>query len=131
MSSARLLDLAHAVLKKSGTATWDTRGTVGGQVSQGTKRPGTAKSEANQAINPGVPLSRPLGHGTLGQSQKAGTVSWDTSGTPITYVKVFEALLAKCPAYLGTTDWQQAIEDGHEFFAYTELAPTRFRDFWR
>lgn len=117
MPSSRLLDLAHAVLQKSGTVTWDTRGTVPGQVSLGTKPLGTAETELNQAVNPTVPLSQPLGRGTLGHPQKPGTVIWDTRGTPARYVRVFGVLLAGCPAHISPIDWQQAVEDGRKFFA--------------
>jgi hypothetical protein len=117
MTSTRLLDLAHAVLQKSGTATWDTRGTVTGQVSQATKPPWTSKTELDQTVNATVPLSQPLRRGTLGQSQKSGTVIWDTSGTAAKYVRVFGALLDDCPAHIDPADWQQAIEDGRTFLA--------------
>src|SRR5271166_5889571 len=64
MPSSRLLDLAHAVLEKRGTATWDTRGTVAGQVSQEVKVRGTAEVELNHGLNLTVPLSQLLGRGT-------------------------------------------------------------------
>jgi hypothetical protein len=118
MTSTRLLDLAHAVLQKSGTATWDTRGTVPGQVSQGAKPPGTAKSVENERDSSTVPPSQPLGRGTLGHPQKSGTVTWDTSGTPAKYVRVFDALLSDCPAHIDPADWQQTIADGRKFLAH-------------
>jgi hypothetical protein len=90
---------------------------VAGQVSQEAKVPGTAEVELNHGLNPTVPLSQPLGHGTLGQCQKSGTVTWDTSGTPATYVKVFTALLAGCPAHIDDADWHRAIEDSRQFLA--------------
>jgi hypothetical protein len=95
----------------------NTRGTVAGQVSQDAKPPGTVESESNHALNPSVPLSQPLGRGTLGQCQKSGTVPWDTAGTPATYVKVFSALLADCPAHIDAADWQRAIDDSRKFLA--------------
>jgi hypothetical protein len=117
MTSTRLLDLAHAVLQKSGTVTWDTHGTVPGQVSHGTKPHGTAETELDQVVNPTDPLSQPLGRGTLGHPQKSGTVTWDTRGTPAKYVPVFGALLDDCPAHIKPTDWQQAVEDSRKFLA--------------
>jgi hypothetical protein len=117
MANSRLLDLAHAVLQKSGTPTWDTYGTVPGQVSQSTTPPGTAKIELDQAFSPTVPLSYPLGRGTVGQPQKSGTPTWDTSGTPARYVRVFGALLADCPAHIEPDRWQQAIQDAGNFLA--------------
>jgi hypothetical protein len=74
---SELQKLAMAVLARSHAkrdTAWDRRGTIAGQVSQGAKVAGTAKTRINQGDNPAVPLSQSLGDGTLGRPANSGTL---------------------------------------------------------
>jgi hypothetical protein len=92
-----LLSLVRAVLVNAGRVSWDgawdKRGTEGKILSQGPDGRGTGNIVVNQYDDSFVPLSQPLGDGTLGQTESSGT----ELGTSGPYRGVFVALCVKCP----------------------------------
>ena len=112
-----LLSLAKAVLVKtgqvSGDSTWNKRETEAKSLSQGSQARGTGNIIVNQYDDPFVPLSQPLGDGTVGPTEISGT-ELETSGP---YLDVFVALCAKCPGHVDPDRWRQAVEDGRRFLA--------------
>jgi hypothetical protein len=105
--------LARAVLAKNAAvkrdSTWDSRGTVTGQLYQSVKIAGTAKTEINQDNDPSVPLFQALGDGTVGQSANSGTPLGTLVGQY--YREAFTTLAARCPTYVPEERWHQAIAD--------------------
>ena len=110
---AELLNVAQRLLQKNWDSTWDSRGTAAKKVSRRLERPGTGKSEINQRDNPTVPLSHALGCGTLGHPEKTGTARGTVVGQ--WYENTLEALRLRCPEFVETDRWQQAVRDAHCF----------------
>ena len=119
MSDAALLNLARAILvrskPKSWDTAWDTRGTPPEIVSQGVISAGTAKSTEIQSDDAGVPLSQPLGRGTVGQSDNPGTPLGTVAGQR--YSAVFDVLRSRCPDLVEIDRWQLAVRDAQSFLA--------------
>jgi hypothetical protein len=116
---SELQKLAVAVLTRNQAAkrdtAWDSRGTVAEQVSQAVNVAGTAKTKPNQADNSSVPLSHTLGAGTLGQPAKSGSPPGTLAGQY--YRDALSTLVARCPDYVATDRWHQAIADATSFIS--------------
>ena len=108
-----LLTLAEAVLRKQRDSTWDSRGTSPKALSQASVCRGTAELSIKQSDNPTVPLSQALESETVGHFEKFGTAPGTVAGHP--YVSVLAALHAKCPEFVETDRWQQAVRDAETF----------------
>jgi len=108
-----LRELALEVLKKRDSA-WDSRGTVNEKLSQGQNRVGTAKIESQQRFDPAVPVSQPLGRGTVGHPGNYGTVLGTVVGQS-PYSTTLAALKSRCPELVEPDRWQQAIRDAESF----------------
>jgi hypothetical protein len=112
-----LLSLAKAVLVNTGRVSWDgawdKRGTEAKILSQGSDGRGTGNIVVNQYNDPFVPLSQPLGDGTVGQTESSGT----ELGTGGPHRGAFVALCVKCPGHVEPDRWRQAVEDGRRFLA--------------
>jgi hypothetical protein len=119
VSDAALLNLARAILvrskPKSWDSAWDTRGTSPEIVSQGFVNAGTAKSTEIQSDDASVPLSQPLGRGTVGQYENLGIVPGTLVGQY--YSAVFDVLRSKCPDLVEIERWQLAVRDAQFFLS--------------
>lgn len=119
MSDSALLGLARAILvrsqPKSRDSAWDTRGTPPKTVSQGLIEAGTAKITQIQSDNASVPLSQPLGRGTVGQPENPGTPRGTVAGQH--YITVFDVLRSKCPDLVEIDRWQLAVGDAQSFLS--------------
>lgn len=109
--------LALSILNKKRDKPWDKAGTSPQNLSQGQKPAGTSKIEADQGVNPFVPVSHALGTGTVGQTQKAGTRLGTRLGQGFPFTAALDALERRCPDYVEPDRWQQCIEDGQRFLA--------------
>ena len=118
MNSA-VLSLARAILvrsqPKSWDSAWDIRGTPPKIVSQGFASAGTAKSTEIQSGDAGVPVSQPLGRGTVGQFGNPGTVTGTVVGQH--YTTVFDVLRSRCPDLVEIDRWQLAVRDAESFLS--------------
>jgi hypothetical protein len=112
---AELLDVAHRLLRKNRDSTWDSRGTVAKKLSQEVLCAGTGKSPVNQKDDPTVPLSRTLGHGTVGHPEETGTARGTVAGQ--WYQNTQEALRLRCPEFVETERWQQTVRDAECFLS--------------
>ena len=119
MSDAALLNLARAILvrskPKSWDSAWDSRGTPPKIVSQGVISAGTAKSTEIQSDDAGVPLSQPLGRGTVGQSENPGTAPGTVVGQH--YSAVLDVLRSRCPDLVELDRWELAARDAQSFLS--------------
>jgi hypothetical protein len=104
-----LLTLAHAVLRKQRDSAWDSRGTPPEELSQASVCRGTAEVSIKQGDNPTVPLSQAPGSGTVGHPENPGTAPGTVLGHP--HVSLLAALHSKCPEFVETDRWQQAVRD--------------------
>jgi hypothetical protein len=120
-STSELLDLARAVLEKNALKTGTARGTVLGQTSATAvprlRGAGTAVCEQNQQYNPTVPLSQPLGTGTVGHPLKEPLKTGTARGTVLGhfYETTLNALRCACPNLVESGRWKQAVRDADAF----------------
>jgi hypothetical protein len=110
-----LRELALDVLKKRDSA-WDSRGTVDEKLSHGQNHHGTAKIKSQQVFTSTVPLSQPLGRGTVGHPENYGTVLGTVVGQS-PYSTMLAALKSRCPELVEPARWQRAIQDAESFLA--------------
>ena len=110
-----LRELALKVLKKRDSA-WDSRGTVAEKLSPEQNCAGTANIESQRRFNPAVPVSQPLGCGTVGHLENYGTVLGTVVGQS-PYSVVLAALKSRCPELVESARWEQAIWDAESFLA--------------
>jgi len=119
VSDSAVLSLARAILvrsqPKSRDSAWDTRGTPPKIVSQGFASAGTAKSKEIQSDDDGVPVSQPLGRGTVGQFGNPGTVLGTPAGQH--YNTVIDVLRSMCPDLIEIDRWQLAVSDAESFLS--------------
>ena len=101
-----LRELALEILKKRDSA-WDSRGTVDENLSHGQNHAGTANIESQERFNPTVPVSQPLGRGTVGHLENCGTALGTVVGQS-PYSTVLAALKSRCPELVEGARWQQA-----------------------
>ena len=114
-NSKSLRELALDVLKKRESA-WDSRGTIDEKPSHRQNHAGTANIESQQRFNPTVPVSQPLGRGTVGHLENYGTALGTVAGQS-SYSTVLAALRSRCPELVEALRWQQAIQDAEAFLA--------------
>lgn len=118
-SDPDLLALAHSVLSRSRTKTWDiawdSRGTPPEGMSQGCVGTGTAKSTQTQGEGAAIPLSHTLGTGTVGHRENAGTPIGTVAGQH--YSGTLSAPRSRCPDLTKAGRWQQAIHDAESLLS--------------
>lgn len=112
--------LALRLLAKKWDTAWDSSGTVAetlpARVSRDQNRPGTPISQSNHKDKPGVPLSQSLGAGHW-DTAPGGTAEHSPDTQVLSYDRVFQALVERCPDHVAERRWRQAIEDGRSFVA--------------
>lgn len=117
-STSELLDLARAVLEKNALKNGTAPGTpVSKTAVLRLRSAGTAVYQQIQQHNPPVPLSQPLGTGTVGHPVKEPLISGTVRGRPAghPYETTLTALSSACPNLVETGRWEQVLRDADAF----------------